>query len=69
MSPLARRSALVLGMLFGLVFAIGIGLMWYFQEPIEYAVAFAIAIALVQYAVGPWLIDFIFTINWRYLKS
>lgn len=64
MSPLARRSALVLGFLFGLVFAVGIGLMWYFQEPVEYAIAFAIAIALLQYAVGPWLIDSIFTICW-----
>lgn len=64
MSPLARRSALVLGLLFGLVFAVGISLMWYFQEPIGYAIAFALTITLLQYVLGPVLIDSIFTIRW-----
>ena len=64
MSSLARRSALVLGLLFGLVFAVGIGLIWYFDQPVYYAVAFAIAITLLQYGLSPLLIDWIFTIRW-----
>ncbi|HKS42003.1 MAG TPA: zinc metalloprotease HtpX, partial [Blastocatellia bacterium] len=64
MSPLARRSALVLGLLFGLVFAVGTGLMWYFDSPVYYAVTFAVAITLLQYAIGPLIIDWVFTIRW-----
>ena len=64
MSPLARRSALVLGLLFGLVFAVGVGLMWYLDQPVYYAVFFAVVITLVQYAVGPLIIDYVFTIRW-----
>jgi heat shock protein HtpX len=64
MSALARRSALVLGLLFGLVFAAGIGLMWYLDQPVHYAVFFAVVLTLVQYALGPVIIDYIFTIRW-----
>ncbi|HEU4389637.1 MAG TPA: M48 family metalloprotease [Blastocatellia bacterium] len=64
MSPLARRSAIVLGLLFGLVFAVGVGLMWYLDQPVYYAIIFAVVVTLVQYAAGPVIIDYIFTIRW-----
>jgi heat shock protein HtpX len=64
MSALARRSALVLSLLFGLLFAVGTGLLWYWNEPVWYALLFAFAVLGVQFLIGPFLIDYVFTIRW-----
>ena len=64
MSALARRSALVLSLLFGLLFAVGTGLLWYWNEPVWYALLFALAVLGVQFLIGPFLIDYVFTIRW-----
>jgi heat shock protein HtpX len=64
MSVLARRSALVLALLFGLVFAVGTGVLWYLQQPAWLAILFALAVVAGQFALGPWIIERIFTIRW-----
>jgi heat shock protein HtpX len=64
MGTLARRSALVLALLFGLVFAVGTAVMWYLGLSIWFAIAFAVGMVTLQYAVSPWLIDRIFQIRW-----
>jgi hypothetical protein len=64
MSHLARRSPMVLALLFGLVFAVGIGLMRYADVPIAFAIFFAVFIVGLQYLLGPVIIDNIFTIRW-----
>ena len=64
MSALARRSAVALGLLFGLDLAVGIGLMWLIGLPVSYAIVFAMAVAVAQYAFSPTLIDYVYTIRW-----
>ena len=64
MSALARRSAVVLALLFGLVFAVGIGVMWYLEQPAWLAVLFALAVVGLQFAIGPWIIERIYAIRW-----
>jgi heat shock protein HtpX len=51
-------------MLFGLVFAVGTAALWFLRQPLWIAVVFAIAIVLVQFAVGPAIIGMIFRIRW-----
>src|SRR5262249_28791362 len=64
MSALARRSAAVLALLFGLLFAVGIGFMWYLRQPLWLAALFALVIVGAQYAAGPWIIGLIYKIRW-----
>ncbi|HYL97481.1 MAG TPA: M48 family metalloprotease, partial [Blastocatellia bacterium] len=64
MSQLVRRSALVLGLLFGLVFAVGAGVLYYFDISILFAIAFAAAVVGVQYLTGPLIVDRVFSIRW-----
>lgn len=64
MAPLARRSALVLALLFGLVFAVGVGVMYAVNAPTWMAVVFALVIVGAQYALGPWIIELIYKIRW-----
>jgi len=64
MSQLARRSALVLGLLFGLVFAVGVGVMYYLAVPMVFAFVFALVVVGTQYLVGPLIIDSVFKIRW-----
>lgn len=64
MSSLARRSALVLSLLFGLLFAVGTALLWYLNEPVWFALIFAFVVLGAQFLLGPILIDFVFTIRW-----
>ena len=63
-STLARRSAVVLALLFGLVFAVGTGVMWYLKQPAWLAVLFAVAVVGLQFAIGPWIIERIYAIRW-----
>lgn len=64
MSQLARRSALVLALLFGLVFAVGTGVMYYLDVPMLFAIVFALAVVGGQYLAGPIIIDHVFAIRW-----
>jgi heat shock protein HtpX len=69
MANLFLRSLLVLALLFGLLFAIGMGVLAYFDAPLGLAVVFAIGILLLQYLIGPWIIQLIYKIEWADLQS
>jgi len=64
MSQLARRSALVLALLFGLVFSVGVGVMYYLDVPMAFAIVFALVVVGTQYLLGPLIIDSVFKIRW-----
>ncbi len=64
MSALARRSAVVMALLFGLLFAVGTAVMRKLQAPAWLAVLFALAVVGLQYALGPWILERIYTIRW-----
>lgn len=64
MSTLLRRSVLVLALLFGLLFAVGIGVMWRFSAPWWGAILFALAVSALQFALGPTIVEFLFKIRW-----
>lgn len=61
---LYARSVLVLTVLFGLLFAILMVIVVHYKFPIIFAVIGALGIVLLQYAIGPPLLDWIFRINW-----
>ncbi len=58
------RSLLILFALYGLVFAVGDAFLSHMHAPIWIAVAFAVGIIGIQYAVAPWLIEWIMNIVW-----
>ena len=62
---LAFRSVLVLGVMFGLVFAVLAAAVYYFQAPLWIAVVAAVAAAAFQYLIGPYIIEFVLKINWK----
>ena len=64
-SDLMWRSALVLSLLFGMVFAVGTGLLWYLDFPMWIGIVFALTVTWSQFLIAPWLIDRIFKISWR----
>ncbi len=69
MLNLFLRSFIVLALLFGLLFAIGMGVITYLDLPAMVAVAFALVILLLQYALGPIIIQFIYKIEWQDVKD
>jgi heat shock protein HtpX len=69
MLNLFLRSALVLALLFGLLFAVGMGVVVYFDLPSVVAVVFAVGILLLQYILGPFILQLIYKIEWREAKS
>lgn len=69
MLNLFLRSIMVLALLFGLLFAIGMVVIFYFELPIGFAVVFAIGIVLLQYLLGPWILELIYKIKWTDMRS
>ncbi len=65
MLNLFLRSFIVLALLFGLLFAIGMVVVVSAGLPVGVAVLFALAILLLQYALGPVIIQWIYKIEWR----
>ena len=65
MVNLLLRSVLVLALLFGLLFAIGVVILTAMDAPLWIGVLFAVAIVLLQYLLGPWIIELIYKIEWR----
>jgi hypothetical protein len=63
------RSILVLALLFGLLFAIGMAVITYFEAPLWIAAVFAIGIIFLQYLLGPWILQLIYKIDWRNLEE
>lgn len=65
MANLLLRSALVLVVLFGLLFAIGVVIITALHLPLWAGVVFAVGIVLLQYLLGPWILELIYKIDWR----
>jgi heat shock protein HtpX len=65
MLNLFLRSFIVLALLFGLLFAIGMGVIVWIDLPVIVAVIFALAILLLQYGLGPTIIQLVYKIEWR----
>lgn len=61
---LFARSLLVLALLFGMVFAVGVAVLYHYEFPVSWAIGFTVAIVLLQFALGPYIIDWIYKINW-----
>ena len=64
MVNLLLRSTLVLALLFGLLFAVGMIAVAYFDLSIWVAVAFALGTLALQYLIGPYIIEWIYKIRW-----
>ena len=64
MVNLAIRSVIVLALLFGLVFAVGIMALLATGLPVWLAVPFAVIVLALQYALGPFILQWIFKIQW-----
>jgi len=64
MVNLFLRSTLVLALLFGLLFAVGMMAVAYFDFPIWVAVAFALGTLTLQYLLGPTIIEWIYKVQW-----
>src|SRR4030067_3636223 len=62
---LVFRSALVLALLFGLLFAVGMGAVVYLSLPVIYGFFFALGMLTLQYLLGPWILQLIYRIEWR----
>ena len=64
MVNLAIRSVIVLALLFGLVFAVGIMALLATGLPVWLAVPFAVIVLALQYALGPFVLQWIYKIQW-----
>jgi len=64
MVNLLLRSTLVLALLFGLLFAVGMMIVVYFDLSIWVAIAFALGTLALQYIFGPAIIQMIYKIQW-----
>jgi len=69
MVNLFLRSILVLALLFGLLFAIGMAALTYLEAPIWLAVVFALGVLFLQYLLGPWILQLIYKIEWTDLQA
>ena len=58
------RSVLVLGILFGLLFAAAMGVLAYYHLPLVWGVGIALGVVLLQYLLGPFFIQLMFRIRW-----
>jgi heat shock protein HtpX len=56
---------MVLALLFGLLFGVGMAVITYFDAPMWIAVLFAVGMIFLQYLLGPWILEFIYKIEWR----
>ncbi|MCH7589009.1 MAG: M48 family metalloprotease [Chloroflexi bacterium] len=69
MFTLFFRSVLVLTLLFGLLFGIGTAAIFYLDLPLVFAFFFAIGVIALQYALGPWILELIYKIQWKDMHS
>jgi len=61
---LFARSLLVLTLLFALVFAVGTAVLYRCDLPISWAIVFTVVVVGLQFVLGPYIIDWIYSINW-----
>lgn len=65
MINLFLRSMMVLALLFGLLFGIAMAVLAYVDAPLWIGVVFALGILFLQYLLGPWILQWIYKIEWR----
>jgi heat shock protein HtpX len=65
MVNLLFRSILVLALLFGLLFAVGMAVLFFTGASLGFALFFALGVLLLQYLLGPAVLQFLFKIEWR----
>lgn len=58
------RSVLVLALLFGLVFAMGMAINVALGLPTSTAIVYAVPVVLLQYLLGPLILEWLFDIEW-----
>ncbi len=66
---LVIKSLTTLVLLFGLVFAIGAAALYAADAPVELAVLFAVFVAALQYAISPFILQWILKIRWLPLEQ
>ncbi len=64
MTRLALHSFLTLGLLFGLLFAVLTAVLFAMEAPLWIAIAGAVMLSLIQWAIGPYIIQWIHKIDW-----
>ncbi len=64
MARLALHSALTLALLFGLLFAVATGVLYALEAPLWLALLVALVFAGLQYAISPFVIEWIHKIEW-----
>ncbi len=69
MVNLFLRSVLVLALLFGLLFAVGMVVLTAIDAPLWLAIVFGLGILFLQYLLGPWILQLIYKIEWRDPRS
>jgi Zn-dependent protease with chaperone function len=65
MVNLFLRSAIVLALLFGMLFAVGAVVLVAAGAPPIWGVLFALGMVFLQYLLGPWILQLIYHIEWR----
>jgi Zn-dependent protease with chaperone function len=63
-ASLVFRSVLVLTLLFGLVFAVGMMVNVFLGLPTSTAVFYAVFLIFLEYLLGPFILEWLFTIKW-----
>ena len=64
MANLVLRSAVVLALLFGLVFAVGMMINVWPGMPTSALALYAVFVVFLQYLIGPFIVQWLFTIDW-----
>ncbi len=64
MQRLLFRSILVLALLFGLLYAVGTAVLYKLDMPLGWALGLTVAVVALQYALGPFLLEWFFKIHW-----
>lgn len=61
---LRARMAIVVGLLFGLMFAVLMGVAYYFDLGVYIALLFTVLVVLLQWGLSPLMVRWIYHINW-----
>ena len=64
MFGLVLRSTIVLGILFGLFFAVAAAALYFVHAPVYIALIVAVVLCGLNYWLGPWIIGLCFKIRW-----
>ncbi|HYF84172.1 MAG TPA: zinc metalloprotease HtpX [Clostridia bacterium] len=60
---LMKKAVITLTLMFGFLFAVVTGLLWYFDMPLSYALSAAVIVVLLQYLLSPLIIPILYKIE------